>query len=406
MDAQATSSDLGRAVDEIVAPYVGARGNVGLAVGVICREQTMARGYGQTAAGGGGGIVEDTLFEIGSITKVFTALLLADAVTRGVVALDDPVRKYLPDSVQVPKRGRTEMTLLHLATHTSGLPRLPTNMGWKDVLDDNPYARYTVDDLYDGLSRCRLKSEPGKNSEYSNLGGGLLGHILSLVEGSGFEALVKRRICEPLAMYDTTVMLTSDQASRLATGHSGGKAVSNWDMPALAGAGALRSSVADLLRFLAANMTPPEGAPGSAIALAQRIHSGDGPRHEVARRWLLAGAVVTVGLPAMWALKRALPGVPQWLAIAASLGGALYVKSRVERAWLGRLEPMGLGWHVLSLSSCPHRVLWHNGGTGGYCSFLGFVREQGVGVVLLANSDNSVDEIGTKLLETLVARRS
>jgi CubicO group peptidase (beta-lactamase class C family) len=402
MDAQATSSELAQRVDAVIAPFVAAHGNVGLAVGVVRGDQVLARGYGQASADGGA-IGDDTLFEIGSITKVFTAALLADAVTRGVVALDDPVRKFLPDSVRVPSRGRTEMTLLHLASHTSGLPRLPGNLGRANFFSDNPYAHYTVEDLYEYLSRCRLRSEPGKVTEYSNLGAGLLGHILTRVEGQGFEALVKGRICEPLAMHDTTITLSSDQARRLAPGHSGGKPVSGWDMPTLAGAGALRSTVADMLRFVAANLDPPASPPGPALALCQRIHSGEGPRREVARRWLMTAVVLAVGLPAMWALRRTMPSVPEWLRVLVSLGGAVYVSSRIERAWLGRLEPMGLGWHVLALPDCPHRVLWQNGGTGGYCSFLGFVKEQGVGVVLLANSDDDVDEVGTSLLTKLVA---
>ena len=120
----------------------------------------------------------DTLFEIGSATKVFTSLLLAEAVKRGEVALDDPVAKYLPSSVKVPERGGRKITLLDLATHTSGLPRLPLNMNPKDA--SNPYADYTVQQMYEFLASYTLPRDPGSMYEYSNLGGGLLGHVLAL----------------------------------------------------------------------------------------------------------------------------------------------------------------------------------------------------------------------------------
>src|SRR5215471_11833244 len=122
----------------------------------------------------------DTVFEIGSITKVFTSLLLADMVQRGEVKLDDPISKFLPPSVKVPTRNGREITLADLATHTSGLPRLPDNMGKLNLLFhmDNPYADYTVADLYAFLSDYKLPRDIGAEYEYSNLGGGLLGHVL------------------------------------------------------------------------------------------------------------------------------------------------------------------------------------------------------------------------------------
>src|SRR5208283_4407870 len=115
----------------------------------------------------------DTVFEIGSITKVFTALLLADMAQRGEVALTDPVSKYLPKGVKMPGRNGHAIMLQDLATHTSGLPRLPSNMKPKDFM--NPYADYTPELLYQFLSSYELPRDPGSKWEYSNLGAGLLG---------------------------------------------------------------------------------------------------------------------------------------------------------------------------------------------------------------------------------------
>jgi CubicO group peptidase (beta-lactamase class C family) len=194
----------------------------------------------------------DTLFEIGSITKVFTALVLADMVERGEVAFDDPVGRLLPD-VTVPSRNGRAITLADLATHTSGLPRLPGNLDGGSL--ENPYARYRAADLYAFLAGHRLARDPGAQWEYSNLGAGLLGHALSVKAGLSYEALVRRRVLEPLALKDTTITLSADQRGRSATAHDGElRPVPWWDFDAFAGAGAIRSTAADMLVFAAAAM--------------------------------------------------------------------------------------------------------------------------------------------------------
>src|SRR5437762_3782146 len=160
----------------------------------------------------------NTVFEIGSITKTFTSALLADMVERGEVKLDDPVSKFLPATVRVPSRGGKQITLLDLATQSSGLPRLPNNLSPKNIL--NPYADYSVQQLYDFLSHYELTRDIGSQFEYSNLGGGLLGHALSLRAGKSYEALVIERILEPLGMHDTRITLTPEMREHFAVGHS------------------------------------------------------------------------------------------------------------------------------------------------------------------------------------------
>ena len=140
----------------------------------------------------------DTVFEIGSVTKVFTSLLLSDMVQRGDLALNDPVSLYLPARAAMPERNDKEITFLDLATHTSGLPRLPTNLKPKDAA--NPYADYTVAQLYEFLSTYELPRDIGSQYEYSNLGGGLLGHVLTLRSGMDYATLVRTRITGPLGI--------------------------------------------------------------------------------------------------------------------------------------------------------------------------------------------------------------
>src|SRR5215813_10731341 len=259
------------------------RQSVGIVVGVIDAGGRRVITHGSLEKGDSRPLTGDTIFEVGSVTKVFTSLLLADMVRRGEVALTDPVAKYLPTDVKVPERNGRAITLQDLATHTSGLPRLPTNMMPKDRA--NPYADYSVAQLYQFLSTYTLPRDIGSRYEYSNLGGGLLGHVLALRAGMDYEALVRSRITGPLGMTSTSVTLSPDQQRRLAVVHNNRLAsVPNWHAPTLAGAGALRSKANDMLTFVAANLgaTPsplasamsamltdrrPTGMPGTDVAL-------------------------------------------------------------------------------------------------------------------------------------------
>ena len=137
----------------------------------------------------------NTLFEIGSISKVFTGIALAHMVATEGLSLDDPIEDYLPDQVTVPSRNGELIRLIHLATHRSALPRLPTNMNPAD--SNNPYADYTIENLYEFLSGYELPRGIGAAPEYSNLAVGLLGHLLELETELSYEDLVRERILEP-----------------------------------------------------------------------------------------------------------------------------------------------------------------------------------------------------------------
>ncbi|HEY5800905.1 MAG TPA: serine hydrolase domain-containing protein, partial [Burkholderiaceae bacterium] len=235
----------------------------GVVVGMVDAKGPRVTSYGAVAAGGAP-VDGDTVFEIGSVSKTFTATLLADMVQRGEVALDDPISKYLPASVKTPKRDGKEITLLDLATQTSGLPRMPSNFAPKDK--QNPYADYTAEQMYAFLSSFELTRDIGSKYEYSNLGVGLLGHILALRAGTDYATLVQQRITGPLGMASTAIVLTPAMQTRLAAGHNRTLArVPGWDMNVLAGAGAIRSTVNDMLKYAAANLgLPPAGAKADA----------------------------------------------------------------------------------------------------------------------------------------------
>ena len=221
-------------------------------MGIIDAKGRVVISEGSMGLDGDKPVDGDTIFEIGSITKVFTSLLLADMVEHGEVKLEDPLSKFLPLSVKVPQRNGKEITLVDLATHTSGLPRLPDHTP-KDT--NNPYADYTVEQMYTFLSGYTLQRDIGSQYEYSNFGAGLLGHVLALKAGATYESLVVQRICKPLGMDDTCITITPEMNARFADGHDDtGKTAEHWDVPTLSGCGTLRSTADDLLKFLAASM--------------------------------------------------------------------------------------------------------------------------------------------------------
>lgn len=189
---------------------------VGIVVGVVEPGRRSVVAHGRTGAADDRALDGDTVFQIGSITKAFTTLLLADMVVRGEVRLDDPAALYLPSGVTLSGRGR-RITLRHLATHMSGLPSMPMNLRLDAGPD--PYEAYSAEELYRFLSTYELPREPGTEREYSNLGVSLLGRLLARRAGTDYEALLRERILAPLGMNDSSIRLRPDQELRLAPGH-------------------------------------------------------------------------------------------------------------------------------------------------------------------------------------------
>ncbi|MFE2878439.1 serine hydrolase domain-containing protein [Streptomyces roseus] len=326
--------------------------HVGVTVAAVAGGQVAYAATGTTGRADGGKPSADTLFEIGSVTKTFTALSLARMVVAGAVELDEPLARLLPEGTTVPSRGRQEITLRHLATHTSGLPRLPKGMMLRALLrpgTPDPYAGCTADMLLSGLARTRLGSAPGRRVRYSNLGAGLLGLALARRAGTTYGQLVTTQVCAPLGMSATVVAADADRPGRPARGHDRRRRpASPWNLADLAGAGGLRSSATDLVSYVRA-----------------QLDCGGHPE------------------------------------LAAAVRLTRQVEHRANRfSW------MHLGWraHRLHPRQGAHMQIWHNGGTGGFASFVGFDPETETAAIVLSNTQRPVDAAAFDLLRTLQAR--
>jgi CubicO group peptidase (beta-lactamase class C family) len=290
-----------------------------------------------------GGAADD-IYEIGSVTKVFTTTLLALMIEEGAVHLEDSALTYLPDTQLDP-----HITVEHLATHTSGLPRVPKElMSPRDR--SNPYAGFDDCAFADCIKKAQLRRAPGRRYSYSNFGTSVLGRLLAQRAGLTFETLLEERVCRPLGLRDTAIHLTEAQRPRLMPAHTAdGLPGPHWDLASFAPAGALKSTAGDLLDYVAAQLDESH------------------PMREAFRR----------------------------------------ARTAHYRRFC---SSMGLGWFLTPTRGAMR--VWHSGGTGGAASFLGFVPEHKLGVVVLVNRALSLSEVviwnrieraGHRILKRLVA---
>jgi len=278
-----------------------------------------------------------TVYEIGSVSKVFTGLLMADAVLRGEINLYVAADVANSAGIRLPSRDGRSIKWIDLSTHRSGLPRLPSNLPLIDLV--NPYREYDSKMAAAFLNQYELPRPPGKSQEYSNLGASVLGYLVAEKAGKSYEQLLRERIAEPLRMTDCTVSLSDDQMKRLATPHDKyGSATSPWTFADLPGAGGVHATMRDMMRFAKAQLNPPSDTLGEAIDLAWKQHTE-----------------------------------------ADESGPA-----------------MGLGW----MMGRDGQTRWHNGGTGGFHSTLFINREFKCAVVVLCNTavTNEVDQLASQLL--------
>lgn len=317
----------------------------GLTIGVVQHGERRVFAFGTAKT--------DSIYEIGSLTKTFTGLILAQMVEQGLVKLDEPVRQLLPGGT-VAKPPGTEISLLDLTTQHSGLPRMPDN--FKPTNPDNPYADYGAANLYQYVSAHGLEKVGTPKFLYSNLGVGLLGQALADRAGVRYPALLAQQVTEPLKMRDTVVTLSAAQQGRFIEGHSADHHLAHaWDLDALAGAGAIRSTANDLLTYLEAQLHPEKISSNhsanartlpAAIKLSHELRADVAPGMQIAFNWLYVTADGTY---------------------------------------------------------------WHNGGTGGYSSFA-FFNPQGdyAGVVLLnttvSPTGSFADLVGHHLEQRLVGK--
>jgi CubicO group peptidase (beta-lactamase class C family) len=337
-------------------PFMNRAKSIGLAVAVVTPTNATIMTFGRPSLTSDAQTRADTFFEIGSITKTFTGLALAQEIERGMVRLEQPAQELLPSGVELPEAARG-VTLRHLTTHSSGFPRMPSDRSLLPAIrmllfGSDPYAGYTEAALLKDVRDVKLESKPGAKSCYSNFGMMLLGHLLATKAGSSYEALVKREVCLPLGMSDTTVTLDRTQAPQAAQGY---RAVLRWGPLVLGlrsepwfvgnnlgGAGALRSTATDMLKYLQANMHP-EGRPlEHALRESHRLLFQEDERTAYGMNWV-----------------------------------------HVQSKRLGQT------------------MICHDGGTGGFRSFIAFTEDNRLGVVILSNSSVDVDDLAVGLFREL-----
>lgn len=327
-------------VDKTCVDYFKEKQFVGMSVAIIKDGKVAYLNYGNKSKDGEA-VNENTIYEIASISKTFAGTLLAMKTLEGKVALDDPVQKYIEYPISGEYEGVT-MTLENLATHTSGLSRMPNN--WRG--GPNPYKNYTREKLDAYMKKNVLTRKPGSVYDYSNLSFGLLGCILEDVEGRTYDELLKDSIYEPLDMKSTAIFLDEEQQSRKASPYSTADVEGyEWDFDAMQACAGMKSTTRDLARYIAANMYQLDVNEElkNSFELAQEIHFNGSPN-------------------------------------------------------------IGLGWRFANVGG--QTVLEHDGLAGGYTSYTAFNTEKGVGVVVLCNSADGVIGLGTGIMEILMKQDS
>ena len=333
----------------LIEPRLKSKELVAVVVGVIDPDFNQPRvfGFGKTSLDGSATTPDgSTLFEIGSITKVFTSVALSVLVEEGKARLDEPVLSLLPEGTKLASRDGRAITLEDLATHTSTLPRVPSIVFARTLAGKDPYADVTEKDVYDFLEKWTPRKPIGETYDYSNLGAGLLGIALARRAEMSYGDLLDSKILGPLGMKDTRLTLKPNDLKRLAKPyHVGGGASTNWRFDALAGCGGLKSSVDDMLIFARANLD----ASLSKSAMSKALSMALKPRHSTTN-----------------------------------------AQTRI-----------GLGWHISESKPPGMPIFWHNGGTGGYRSYLAIEPSSGRAVVVLANTESGVESLGGETLRAL-----
>ena len=311
----------------------------GVAVAWVDADGTAFFSSGTMSAADPRPITPDTQFELGSMTKVFTALLLAESERLGKVSLRDPAAKYLLPPGDPAQAALAKITLLSLTTHTSGLPRMPTNFNTAATNAANPYAAYDDAKLVTALRLDGPGALSGDSVMYSNFGVAVLGEALAVAWDTSYADALAVHVLTPLGLKSTSIGLSGQPPpAGLASGHVAGKEVPNWTFEAFAPAGALRSSARDMAVFLSAS-----------------LGKGDSP------------------------LRAAFDSTLQPRFAADTPGGHI-----------------GLGWFLTDDSENP--VAWHNGATAGSHTFIAFSRKMGTGITILSNIQQPSEPLGFGLL--------
>lgn len=330
------STELDKKVDAVVQPFMFESKTVALSIGILKDGKTYFYNYGETKKGNGQIPASKSLYEIGSVTKTFTGILLAKAVTENKIRLNDPVNKFLPKNTPTLKFGNDTLKIVHLSNHTSGLPPLPDNFGATDLI--NPYKDYDEKKLLEYLKHASISRKPGEKWEYCNLGVGLLGYILEQVNKMSFEKMVTDFITSKAEMTDTRQLLVKKDSALFVQGYDESiSPQSQWDFKVLTAAGSLRSNTEDMLKYATLNLNTTDSKLKQAIELAHQQTFDEG-QQKIALNWF----------------------IQDW------------------------------GWGPL---------LFHGGATGGYRSLLAVNPKTKNAIIVLSNTAVSNDAVGVSILK-------
>lgn len=353
------------AIHEILVDRIdNQRRSVGIVVGVVTPEGRRTVSHGDLDHDDARPLNGDTVFELASVTKIFTALALADMVHRREVALDDPVQRYVPSGARIPSRNGRQITLGDLATHTSGLPVVPADYPRLDRLGA---AEYSLDQMYRFLSTFELTRDPGSEWEYANLDMALLGHALAFRAGMGYETLIRTRITGPLGMDSTSTLVSPQIETRCAVSHDADlRPAPRVALGALGPAGAMLSTTNDLLRLLAACLAIEASplAPAMRLMLETRRPRRLSPLTMIRRHWRLM----------LWILSH-------------RRGGARVPRIGTDQA---------LGWYVHRRDG--DEMVVHDGAGLTCAASIAYDVRSSVGVVVLSNTGTMVHDLSRHLL--------
>lgn len=336
-------SSLDRYIDHVANAYIKKDHTQSLAIAVFHKNKYQSFLYGETEAGNTTLPTENTLYEIGSVTKIFTATLLADLVTKDIIQLEDRIIDFLPDSVS-SNPSLKEITFKTLANHTSGLPRMADN--WNRIAGfdaKDPYSAYDQKALFNFLKDYKSSREPGEEYEYSNLGYGLLGELLSIICEKPYMQCLQETVLTPLQLHNTTDALDTEEQQAVPSGlDKNGNTTPLWTWQAMKGAGGLKSSIKDLMLFAVEQFKMPENELQNAMALTRQF--------------------------------------------------TFFTPDNMD---------IGLAWHM-SMTDDGIIYFHHTGGTAGSSSFIGLSPDTKTAVVMLSNAAESVDLIGAEIMEKLL----
>ena len=352
--------------EEIIKKHIKKSKIPSISIGLINENRTQFFNYGEIKKESGIEPTSDTLYEIGSMTKTFTAILAVQLQNEGLLSLDDPITKFLPEFVG-SDFDKNEITLYHLITHTSGLVEVPLRDYPKNIIKllfrttkgrvFPPRYSYDTSDFLQEVSQLKLKNNPGAKFRYSNSGVGLVGKILERVTNSTYEELIKGKILNILSMNNTTITISDTYKEKLATGYLyTGKEADPINIPAVMSAGSICSSVSDLIKFLKVNLGLEQSTLSSALEYCKSTRID-----------------------------------PSFSFFQKFTSKLLFGVQSTE---------IGLGWIVSNLKNI--QIIQHSGGTEGFSTTMMMNLQEKKGVVVLSNAafkDNS--KLSIKLLQVM-----